>query len=439
MLPLVRHAAHSLPPLPQLVPEREDEEEAGDDNNNNNDKDNKDAGAPADAAAAGPASAEAAAAAGREPLLAVADDPLMQKPPHGTELFLNGVPRESSEEQLRELCGGYGAIVDVRLIVRPKPSSDAAGGGGGVAFAFVTFAARADADAALAGLAEAELGGRKLTVAKAQSKHRLFVGGLPKNMTADALREVIAAEANGLENIDLPASAAADGGAGGGSVNRGYAFLDYYNAATAERARKALSRVGFTIGGRSVTVSWADVQAKDAAGGGGGGKQPPAPSAELQAAEKEAAEKVKSVYVKGVPDDWASPEDKLRELFVRHGAIEKVVLPAPRVDKKKRDFAFVHFEERSAALAAVEAGAVVRARSEGKGVGGGTGRDSKHEARRARSEAPIFPLPLSPPSFWRPHRHGDRLKLSLSPPYSATVLAGDGRTQAGGCAGQARL
>ncbi|CAK9167042.1 unnamed protein product [Ilex paraguariensis] len=61
--------------------------------------------------------------------------------------------------------------------------------------------------------------------------------------------------------------------------------------------------------------------------------------------------KVKALYVKNIPES-TSPE-QLKELFLHHGEVTKVVRP-PAKSGGKRDFGFIHFAERSSALKAVK-------------------------------------------------------------------------------------
>ncbi|KAJ4825420.1 Heteroproteinous nuclear ribonucleoprotein Q [Turnera subulata] len=59
---------------------------------------------------------------------------------------------------------------------------------------------------------------------------------------------------------------------------------------------------------------------------------------------------VKALYVKNIPENTST--DQLKELFLRHGEVTKVVMPPGKTGK--RDFGFVHYAERSSALKAVK-------------------------------------------------------------------------------------
>lgn len=57
------------------------------------------------------------------------------------------------------------------------------------------------------------------------------------------------------------------------------------------------------------------------------------------------------MYVKNLPKDVT--DKQIKDLFERHGEIEKVVLPPPKAGHEKR-YAFVHFRERASAMKALQ-------------------------------------------------------------------------------------
>ena len=61
----------------------------------------------------------------------------------------------------------------------------------------------------------------------------------------------------------------------------------------------------------------------------------------------------KRLYIGNLP--FSATEDELRELFGRHGAIQSVNLVTDRETGRARGFAFVEFEDGSAAEAAMRA------------------------------------------------------------------------------------
>lgn len=63
--------------------------------------------------------------------------------------------------------------------------------------------------------------------------------------------------------------------------------------------------------------------------------------------------KVKSVYAEYLPSSW--DEEKVTDYFKKFGEIENVALARNLRSSKRKDFAFVNFTTREAALACIEA------------------------------------------------------------------------------------
>lgn len=42
---------------------------------------------------------------------------LLALPPHGSEVFIGGLPRDATEEDLRDLCDSVGEILEVRFVM----------------------------------------------------------------------------------------------------------------------------------------------------------------------------------------------------------------------------------------------------------------------------------------------------------------------------------
>ncbi|KAL3701238.1 hypothetical protein R1sor_019260 [Riccia sorocarpa] len=243
---------------------------------------------------------------------------LLTRPPHGSEVFVGGVTRDTSEEDLRTLCQSCGDIYEVRLL-KDKDTGQNKG------YAFVTFTTRESAEKAIESLNDTELKGRKLRFSHSQSKHRLFVGNIPKNWDKDELEKVLAEQGPGIQSVELLKDPKNPG------KNRGFAFVEYYNHACAEHARRVMSKPNFKLGNNAPTISWADPR---------GGTDATSMS------------QVKVVYVRNLPDSVL--EEQLQKLFEHHGEVTKVVLPSSKPGQAKRDFGFVHFAERSSALKAIE-------------------------------------------------------------------------------------
>uniref|UniRef100_A0A7C8ZXT6 RRM domain-containing protein n=1 Tax=Opuntia streptacantha TaxID=393608 RepID=A0A7C8ZXT6_OPUST len=243
---------------------------------------------------------------------------LLSLPPHGSEVFIGGLPKDVLEEDLRDLCEPIGDIYEVRLI-KNKDTGESKG------YAFVAFKTKEDAQKAIEELKNKEFKGKSLRCSLSDSKHRLFIGNIPKSWSEDQFKKVIHDVGPGAEIIDLKQDALNPG------RNRGFAFIEYYNNACAEYARQKMSSGSFKLEGNTPTVTWADPKS---------------------APDSAAAAQVKALYVKNIPDS-ATPE-QLKELFQRHGEVTKVVLPPAKGGQGKGNFGFIHFAERSSALKAIK-------------------------------------------------------------------------------------
>lgn len=243
---------------------------------------------------------------------------LLALPPHGSEVFVGGIPKEVKEDDLRDLCELVGEVNEIKMI-KDKDTGDSKG------YAFITFKTRDFAQKAIGEFQNKEFKGRKLRCSLSQTKHRLFVGNIPKGWTTEDFKAVIEENGPGVETVDLVKDPQNP------SRNRGFAFIEYYNNACADYARQKMSDPKFKLESSTPTVSWAD------------SKTTADPSASAQ---------VKALYVKNLPS--SATNEKLKELFERHGEVTKVVLPPGKAGQSKRDFGFIHYAERSSALKAVK-------------------------------------------------------------------------------------
>ncbi|CAL5008942.1 unnamed protein product [Urochloa decumbens] len=241
---------------------------------------------------------------------------LLALPPYGSEVFIGGLPRDITEEDLRELCEPLGEIYEVRL-TKDRETKENKG------FAFVTFTDKDAAQRAIEDVQDREYKGRTLRCSLSQAKHRLFVGNVPKGLSEEELRDIIKGKGPGVVNIEMFKHDP--------NRNRGFLFVEYYNHACADYARQNLSSPDFKVDGSQLTVSWAE------------------PKGSTDASS--AASQVKTIYVKNLPEN--ASKEKIKELFDKHGEVTKIVLP-PAKAGHKRDFGFVHFAERSSALKAVK-------------------------------------------------------------------------------------
>ncbi|XP_062083018.1 heterogeneous nuclear ribonucleoprotein Q-like [Humulus lupulus] len=242
---------------------------------------------------------------------------LLSLPPHGSEVYVGGIPHDASEEDLKHFCESVGEVVEVR-IMKGKDSSENKG------FAFVTFRNVEVASKAINDLNNTEFKGKKIKCSTSQAKHRLFIGNVPRSWGEDDLRKVVKNIGPGVTGVELVKDMKNT------SNNRGFAFIDYYNHACAEYSRQKMMNPQFKLGDNAPTVSWADPKN----------------------AESSAASQVKAVYVKNLPKNVT--QDQLKKLFEHHGKITKVVLPPAKAGQEKSRIGFVHFAERSSAMKALK-------------------------------------------------------------------------------------
>ncbi|XP_008243563.1 PREDICTED: heterogeneous nuclear ribonucleoprotein R [Prunus mume] len=242
---------------------------------------------------------------------------LLARPPHGSEVYLGGIPHDASEEDLRGFCESIGEVTEVR-IMKGKDSGEAKG------YAFVTFRNKELASKAIEELNNSELKGKRIKCSTSQAKHRLFIGNVPRNWGEEDMKKAVTDIGPGVISVELlkdPQNS---------SRNRGFAFIEYYNHACAEYSRQKMSSPKFKLDTNAPTVSWADPKNT----------------------ESSAASQVKAVYVKNLPKDIT--QESLKELFERHGKITKVVLPPAKAGHEKSRFGFVHFAERACAMKALK-------------------------------------------------------------------------------------
>lgn len=241
---------------------------------------------------------------------------LLSQPPHGSEVFVGGISKDTVEDDLRELCSKCGDIHEVRILVG-KDTGENKG------YAFVMFTNKENAERAIEMLNDSELKGKKLRFSQSQARHKLFIGNIPKNWDKEELLKILEDKGPGIESIELLSEPQDP------ARNRGFAFVDYYNHACAENAKKNMTTQIFKLGSNAPTVSWAEARGS---------------------MDSSALSQVKAVYVRNLPDGVT--QEQLQRLFEHHGEVTKVVLPALKPGQSR--FGFVHFTERSSALKAVE-------------------------------------------------------------------------------------
>ncbi|XP_021804115.1 heterogeneous nuclear ribonucleoprotein Q-like, partial [Prunus avium] len=170
---------------------------------------------------------------------------LLALPPYGSEVFIGGLPKDTLEEDLRDLCDEIGEIIEIRLM-QDRETGESKG------YAFIGFKTKEVAQKAIEELHNKAFKGKTLRCSLSETKHRLFIGNVPKIWTEDEFRKVIEEVGPGVEHIELIKDPQNP------SRNRGFAFVLYYNNACADYSRQKMSNSNFRLDGNTPTVTWAD-------------------------------------------------------------------------------------------------------------------------------------------------------------------------------------
>ncbi|XP_051925980.1 heterogeneous nuclear ribonucleoprotein R-like isoform X2 [Hippocampus zosterae] len=233
------------------------------------------------------------------------------QPGIGTEVFVGKIPRDLYEDELVPLFESAGLIWDLRLMMDPLSGQNRG-------YAFITFCNKDDAQKAVKLCDNYEIRpGKYLGVCVSVANNRLFVGSIPKNKTRESILEDFGKVTEGLQEVILYHQPDDK------KKNRGFCFLEYEDHKSAAQARRRLMSGKVKVWGNPVTVEWADPVAE--------------PDPEVMA-------KVKVLFVRKLAN--AVTEELLEKTFSQFGKLERV--------KKLKDYAFVHFEERDAAVKAMD-------------------------------------------------------------------------------------
>ncbi|XP_040991125.1 heterogeneous nuclear ribonucleoprotein R-like [Juglans microcarpa x Juglans regia] len=285
------------------------------------------------------------------------------------EVFVGGLDKVATEDDLRKVFGAVGEVTEVRLMMNLQTKKNKG-------FAFLRFATVEQAKRAVTELKHPMINGKQCGVTPSQDSDTLFLGNICKTWTKEALKEKL--KHYGVENVEDLTLVEDSNNEG---MNRGFAFLEFSSRSEAMDAFKRLQKRDVVFGvDRPAKVSFADSFID--------------PGDEIMA-------QVKTVFVDGLPAAW--DEDRVRELLRKYGEIEKIELARNMPSAKRRDFGFVTFDTHDAAVTCAksinnaelgegDSKAKVRARlsrplqrGKGKHVGRGDLRSSHGAGRVVRS------------------------------------------------------
>ncbi|KAL9234339.1 hypothetical protein vseg_009222 [Gypsophila vaccaria] len=232
------------------------------------------------------------------------------------EIFVGGLDKDATEEDLKEVFSVVGKITEVRLMMNPQTKKNKG-------FAFLRFATVEQAKRAVTELKNPVVKGKQCGVTPSQDSDTLFLGNICKTWTTEKLKEKL--KSFGIENIEditLVEDSISEG------KNRGFAFLEFPSRTEAMDAFKRLQKKDVLLGvERPAKVSFADSFID--------------PGDEIMA-------QVKTVFIDGLPAAW--DEDRVRNLLKKFGDVEKVELARNMPSARRRDFGFVTFDSHSAAV-----------------------------------------------------------------------------------------
>ncbi|NXA82002.1 HNRPR protein, partial [Thryothorus ludovicianus] len=232
------------------------------------------------------------------------------QPGIGTEVFVGKIPRDLYEDELVPLFEKAGPIWDLRLMMDPLSGQNRG-------YAFITFCGKDAAQEAVKLCDNYEIRpGKHLGVCISVANNRLFVGSIPKNKTKENILEEFGKVTEGLVDVILYHQPDDK------KKNRGFCFLEYEDHKSAAQARRRLMSGKVKVWGNVVTVEWADP---------------------VEEPDPEVMAKVKVLFVRNLATTVT--EEILEKSFSEFGKLERV--------KKLKDYAFVHFEDRGAAVKAM--------------------------------------------------------------------------------------
>ncbi|CAL5030750.1 unnamed protein product [Urochloa decumbens] len=271
------------------------------------------------------------------------------------EVFVGGLDKDATENDLRKVFGEVGEITEVRLMMNPVTKKNKG-------FAFLRYATVEQARRAVSELKNPLVRGKQCGVAPSHDNDTLFVGNICKTWTKEHLKDKL--KSYGVENFDDLLLVEDTNNPG---MNRGYALLEFSTRPEAMDAFRILQKRDVVFGvDRSAKVSFADSYPQ---------------------VDDEIMAQVRTVFIDGLSPSW--DEDRVKKYLKRYGAIEKVELARNMPAAKRKDFGFVTFDTHDNAVACAE------------GINNAEIGDGDHKAKvRARLSRPL----QRPPRM----KHGQR-------------------------------
>ncbi|KAL7619021.1 hypothetical protein Lser_V15G03110 [Lactuca serriola] len=232
------------------------------------------------------------------------------------EIFVGGLDKDATEEDLRKVFSAVGEVSEVRLMMNAQTKKNKG-------FAFLRFATVEQAKRACVELKSPVVHGKQCGVSPSQDSDTLFLGNVCKTWTKEALKEKLKKYGvDTVEDLTLVEDNKNDGS------NRGFAFLEFSSRSDAMDAFKRLQKRDVTFGvDRPAKVSFADSFID--------------PGDEIMA-------QVKTVFIDGLPASW--DEGRVRDLLKKYGEVVKIELARNMPSARRKDYGFITFGTHDSAL-----------------------------------------------------------------------------------------
>ncbi|KAJ7516023.1 hypothetical protein O6H91_22G039200 [Diphasiastrum complanatum] len=237
------------------------------------------------------------------------------------EVFVGGLDKEATEEELRAVFEKVGKVTEIRLLRNAKTGKTKG-------HAFVRYADYLEARKAVYELNDTEVHGRPCRVSPSEENDILYLGNIRKDWKKENVMETLRKyDIESVENVTLIEDPENE------KCHQGFGFLEFTTHSDALKAFKRLQKPDAVFGSeRSAQVAW--VEHSD---------EP----------DEVIMFQVKSVFVDGMPAIW--DEQRAKELFGKYGEIEQVNMGRKRLTSKRKKFGFIKYATREDALACIEA------------------------------------------------------------------------------------
>ncbi|GMH09713.1 hypothetical protein Nepgr_011554 [Nepenthes gracilis] len=236
-----------------------------------------------------------------------------------TQIFIGGLDKDAKEEDIRKVFEEVGEVVELQLLMNGKTGKNKG-------YAFLRYASAVDAKRALEKFSKVEICGKQCGAAPVEGNDTIYLGNIDKKWKDENVAKLL--QDMGIEKIDKVTVLTDPNNS---ECNRGFAFVELESSKDAQIAYNKLLKKDAFGKNQRIKVAWAE------------------PLKEL---DEEEMLKVKTVYAEFIPLTW--DEDTVRENFKKFGEIDNVVLARNLRSSKRKDFAFISYKAREAAIACIE-------------------------------------------------------------------------------------